>query len=479
MAKVKEFLELCGYTDEEEIKRTIPRLEESMRRAKMEPGDVEHAIDSMHKCYRSDLELESVRKMLGVWLKKWMALMHARDEYKKVVYHFHPGQPRAMLMLNLVSDDIYCDFADMLFYTIAGRIFNNNNRYLEMGEKAGLPPARAHCGASLIGLAIQAEGLLQPPDLIVNSVYQCDQQHKVAEMIAELWGVPQVKADTVADEAWGLFPDISDRAVKYWGATMEAELIKKTEEILGIEISDEVIQKSRHIYARMWRLLDEIHHVIADAERRPVNFGSFFIFDFAVLEPDRIIVNEGIPILELHLKELKERVERGYGVLPKGAPRIVLKCEMGGDMTCAPLPEDVGLNVVVPINATWLAEFEKHPVIDYARFKGASPTEKVAAAFLRKGYIRACDHHVWRVRELVRETNADGLIFDPVYQCRAFAGLPVMVKQTVEKDLGVPTMYLEVGAFDARDHNYDTMKTRMETFAELLKARKAMAEETK
>ena len=66
MAKVKEFLELCGYTDEEEIKRTIPRLEESMRRCKMEPEELDYAIESMHNCYRSDLELTSVRKIMGV-----------------------------------------------------------------------------------------------------------------------------------------------------------------------------------------------------------------------------------------------------------------------------------------------------------------------------------------------------------------------------------------------------------------------------
>jgi len=479
MAKVKEFLELCGYTDEEEIKKTIPRLEESMRRAKMPPEDVEHAIDSMRRVYRSDLELESVRKMLGVWLKKWMTLMLARDEYKKVVYHFHLGEPRAMLALNLVSDDIFCDYADMLPFIASGYIFNNLNRYLEMGEKHGLPPARAHCGASLLGLAVQAEGLLPPPDLIVGSDHQCDQQHKVAEMVSELWNVPLVKLDTVADEAWGLFPEVSDRAVKYFGTTMEAELTRKTEEILGIEISDEVIQKSRHIYARIWRLLDEIHRVILEADPRPVNFASAFPFEWAALEPDRIIISEGIAAMELHLEELKERVAKGYGVLPKGAPKVALKCELGGDMANKPLAEDVGLNVVVPLNATWLADFEKHPVVDYARFKGAPPMEKVAAAYLRKGYIRGGDHHVWRMKEIVRETNVDGLVFSPVYQCRAFAGLPVMVKQTVEKDLGVPTMYLETGAFDGRDHNYDTMKTRLETFAELLKARKAMAEETK
>ena len=176
MAKVREFLELCGYEDEELMKKDTPRLEEAMRRAKMPPEDIDHAIESLHKAYRSDLELKSVRKMLGVWLKKWMALMLARDEYKKVVYHFHLGEPRALLALNMVSPDIFCDYADMLTFVASGYIFDNITKYLEMGEKHGFPPARAHCGASLLGLAVQAEGILQPPDLIVGSDHQCDQQ---------------------------------------------------------------------------------------------------------------------------------------------------------------------------------------------------------------------------------------------------------------------------------------------------------------
>ena len=141
-------------------------------------------------------------------------------------------------------------------------------------------------------------------------------------------------------------------------------------------------------------------------------------------------------------------------------------------MTVLPLPEDSGLNVSVPTNAAWLAEFEKHPTPDYLRFKNASPMEKVAAAYLRKGYVRAGDHHIFRIKEVVKETGVDGHVFSPVYQCRAFSGLPVMMKQAVERDVGTPTMYLETGAFDARDHTYETMKTKTETFAELLKARK-------
>ena len=80
------------------------------------------------------------------------------------------------------------------------------------------------------------------------------------------------------------------------------------------------------------------------------------------------------------------------------------------------------------------------------------------------------------MKELQAKGLIDGLLYTPVYQCRSFAGLPVPIKQTLESEVGIPVMYLETGAMDGRDHTYETMRTKVETFAELLKARKAAEE---
>ena len=473
--RLREFMELCGYTDEEEIKQDTPRLEKALERARMTLADIDHGIDEMKRVYRSDLELVSVRKMMGVWLKKFIALMLCRDERKKVIYHIHPGVPRHVLMMNYASEDIYCDFPDSCFFMMAGQLLNILPRYLEMGEKHGMPPARAHCGINLLEVGLMAEGIIPKPDLLIVGSYQCDQSHKTAELLSERHKIPLVKADAVSDDPWGVFPDIYEESCKYFGESYD-EMLRKSAETIGIELTEEVINKARHTYARLWRNLDEIHRVIIDAEIRPVGFASSWFFEWAVLEPDRIMVEAGIPALELHRDELKERVAQGLGVLEKGAPRIALKCGMGGDMSVGPLLEDCGLNAVVPLNATFLDWWEKQPVPETLR--GESLGTRIAAGYLRKGYVRGGEHHVWRIREQAREVGADGLLFTPVYQCRCFAGLPVIVKQEVEKELGIPALYLETGAFDARDHSYEAMKTRVETFAELLRARKEAAAST-
>jgi benzoyl-CoA reductase/2-hydroxyglutaryl-CoA dehydratase subunit BcrC/BadD/HgdB len=478
MAKLKELLELCGYTEEEMIKKDTPRLEEAMRRAKMPLSDVDDAIDWMHTVYGSDLELESVRKMLGVCLKRFMALMLARDEYKKLVYQTVPGNQYLAAALNLAWDDILCDTVDDVLSGVATKIFNNINRYLEMGERHGLPPARAHCGLTLVALAVQAEGLIPPPDLIVSSNMRCDQQCKAAEMLAELWDVPLAVVDTVHDAQWGQFPEINERQVKYIGASI-AEVIKKTEEILDIEISDELFTKSKRIIDRLAWLIDRVHHVILKAEPPPLHLASYESFALSAIVLERIAINEGIPAIGLLLEELKQRIAEGSGVLPKGVPRVAVECGMGGDMCARCMVEEAGLNVVIPVNAIWVANFEKHRVIDWSRFKNAPTCEKIAAEFLSRGSDSGADGHLWRTKEIAKEGNVDGILFTPAYQCRGMTGLPAMTKATVEKELGKPILHLETGIVDARGHSASTMKTRVDAFAELLRARKATEEETK
>jgi benzoyl-CoA reductase/2-hydroxyglutaryl-CoA dehydratase subunit BcrC/BadD/HgdB len=479
MAKLKELLELCGYTEEEMIKKDTPRLEEAMRRAKMPLSDVDDAIDLMHTVYGSDLELESVRKMLGVCLKRFMALMLARDECRKVVYGFMPGgNAHLTVALNLAWDDIFCDTVEDVLSAVTSKIFNNMNRYLEMGERHGLPPARAHCGLTLITLAAQAEGLLSPPDLIVSSNMRCDQQCKAAEMLAELWDVPLAVADTVHDAQWGQFPEINERQVKYIGASI-AEVIKKTEETLDIEISDELFAKSKRIIDRFAWLIDKVHHVILEADPQPLHLATYESFDFLAPGPERVTIKEGVLAIGLLLEELKQRIAEGSGVLPKGVPRVATECGMGGDMCARCMVEEAGLNVVIPLNAIWISNFEKHHLIDWSRFKNAPTCEKIAAEILSRGSDSSADGHLWRTKEVAKEGNVDGILYTPAYQCRGLAGLPAMTKATVEKELGKPILHLEAGAADGRDHNASTMKTRVDAFAELLRARKATEEETK
>ena len=48
-----------------------------------------------------------------------------------------------------------------------------------------------------------------------------------------------------------------------------------------------------------------------------------------------------------------------------------------------------------------------------------------------------------------------------------------MAKKAIGEKLGIPVMVLEADCYDTRNYSAGQLKTKIETFAEMLKARKA------
>jgi benzoyl-CoA reductase/2-hydroxyglutaryl-CoA dehydratase subunit BcrC/BadD/HgdB len=49
----------------------------------------------------------------------------------------------------------------------------------------------------------------------------------------------------------------------------------------------------------------------------------------------------------------------------------------------------------------------------------------------------------------------------------------MITKRTIEKELGIPVLVLEGDCYDTRNYSAGQLRTRVETFAELLRAAKA------
>lgn len=50
-----------------------------------------------------------------------------------------------------------------------------------------------------------------------------------------------------------------------------------------------------------------------------------------------------------------------------------------------------------------------------------------------------------------------------------------LLKQFVEKQTGIPVLSLEMDVYDSRTYSAAALRTRVETFADMLRARKASA----
>jgi benzoyl-CoA reductase/2-hydroxyglutaryl-CoA dehydratase subunit BcrC/BadD/HgdB len=69
----------------------------------------------------------------------------------------------------------------------------------------------------------------------------------------------------------------------------------------------------------------------------------------------------------------------------------------------------------------------------------------------------------------------DGYVINYLYNCRPVAILSQIGKKYLEDKLGLPVLSLEEDVFDSRTYSAASLRTKVETFAYMLKEKKKLA----
>ena len=72
-----EFLELCGFQPEE-IERERPRIRQAFDQFGIDKDDIDRGISRIREYYA--IELQGVRRLLGVWVRELVDLALAGEE---------------------------------------------------------------------------------------------------------------------------------------------------------------------------------------------------------------------------------------------------------------------------------------------------------------------------------------------------------------------------------------------------------------
>jgi len=106
--------------------------------------------------------------------------------------------------------------------------------------------------------------------------------------------------------------------------------------------------------------------------------------------------------------------------------------------------------------------------------------ERVTVAHLRsRGANYSSLAYINQMKESISEAHVDGIIFFRHYSCRQYSIFPIKAKEVIEKELGVRVLLLEGDYCDFRSYNTQQMRTKLETFAEMVKSDKAARERNK
>jgi hypothetical protein len=460
-----ELLKLCGFEDEE-IEKERPRVEKSFERLGVGPEDMDTADQWVRQNH--DITLQGVRKLLGAWLKELIDVVLARDEGKRIVYFGFPAIPGPGLILSVSSEDVLVTAPDMVLDHTMGQIFNKLIPILEAGEANGLPPGHALCSLWQAKIGGITKGMIPVPDLALASSYFCDMGSKADDLVTALYGVPVAYIDGVMDSHWGEYPDYQPERVHYLGAQIN-QALKKAEKVLDIEIPPDAWEKAQKggqvFVCNLLRLLE-----LMRADPVPVSIVE--------LEPLEALsgastgrgIQEGIKAMEILIHELEGRVKAGIGVTEKGAPRVMIANGHCSDPRVTHLAEEVGLAVPLTFILSWGGGPPIKPKRTYA-----TPGETIADYELAAGLFHGTDAQIKRFEMGADVMKLDGFILNYLYNCRPAATASHNQKKYLEEKTGLPVLSLEVDAFDSRAYSAASLRTKVETFAQMLKEKKASA----
>jgi len=460
-----ELFKLCGFEDEE-IEEERTRIEKTFERLGIGPKDMEDANSWVRQNH--DVTLKGVRKLLGAWLKELIDLVLAKDDGKKIVYIGFPAILGPGLMLSASSEDVFVSAPDMVLDHTMGQIFNKLTPILEAGEANGLPSGHALCSLWQAKIGGVAMGMIPVPDLALASSYFCDMGSKADDLVTAKYGVPVAYIDGVMDSKWGEYPDYLPERVHYLGAQIN-QALKKASKVLDIRLAPDAWErsqkKSQPYVNNLLRLLD-----LMRADPVPVSMVELELLEALSSSSTGRGIRDGIKAIEILIHELEGRVKAGIGATEKGAPRVMINFGHTSDPRVTHLIEDVGLAVPLTRILAWVGG----PSFKVTRTYH-TPGEKIANYELAAGMFHGTDASIKRFQKGADLMKLDGFIVNYLYNCRPSALGSHIYKKHLEEKTGLPVLAIEEDNFDSRAYSAASLRTKVETFAEMLKAKKKSA----
>jgi hypothetical protein len=464
-----ELLKLCGF-EGDEIDREKPRIDRVFQRLELVPDDVKRGERWVNENH--DVELRGVRRLLRVWLMELVDLVLAKEEGKQIVYYGFPSIPAPTMAMkaaaNEASAELYCANPEAILCHTIGQIFNRLTPILELAEGNGLPPGHGLCSLPQLRVGALAKGIIPIPDLATGSSYYCDVGSKTEELLCERYGYRTIYVDGSMDSKWGEYPYFPPERAELLGTQIN-RLLGTSKESMGVEVTNDAWDRARSDGRSLRGALDRLGQLMM-ADPLPISAVEVSQARALAAGTTGRALTEGAEAVSILCDEVEKRVESGIGLVEKGAPRVLLFLASFSDPTIVHMMENAGLAVTgMPVAGSAKSSSPKEHLPDAY----TTIAEMRAASALRGGIYHSSFGLARRMEEAVRYSKADGFIWGYQFSCRPIAMGSHFVKQWVEEHTGVPTLSLEMDIYDSRNYNSATMRTKVEAFAEMLRARKA------
>jgi benzoyl-CoA reductase subunit B len=396
-------------------------------------------------------------------------LARARDEGRKVVYTFVPGNVTELIgalgMLPVLPE------INALQSGMRGR----SAGYIAEAEKAG--HSEDVCTYVKCDLGMLKSGNIGPtgtklpePDLLLLSYTGCFTFMKWFELLREAYKCPVAMLHVPYQTEGVASPEMR----RYVVDQLRTEVIPKLEAVAGRTLDGEELARRMALSARAE---EDLVKVWESARRRPSPIDGYFggVYYVGPIFSAFRGTEEAVAYYQELREEIEERAAAGEGPMTPDGP-------MG--------PERYRLVVEGPPNWTSFLDFwrmfsrEGAVVVSstYTRVGGlydtgfrhdpARPLESLAEYCLGCYTNLGLPARVALLERYIRDYAADGFFINSVKSCNSFSAGQLLMLRELEKRTGVPGGFIESDLVDPRYFGKANIENRVQSYLQMLEARR-------
>jgi hypothetical protein len=467
----EELLRMAGF-EGEELGKILPEWKVTAGRLGLTDEDIAYAVDE-YIPENWDLQYLGVRKMIGAYLREAIETAKTTDYKKqgvKIIYGILPAIATNYSALKQAAGaKAFVGFPDLMLVTVLNGFFHKAAPYFYKAENDGFTYGCRHCPLNKMRLSGFSTGLLAAPDVIWSWGFNCDEGPKTDEMIKHLispdWNyiVSRVPHDTYFGES---DDDLEDR-VKYVSEILKAGM-NSIAEMTGISVTQKNMQDAVDTVNRYAFKLGQLVSLACKADPLPLGGAALTQFQ----QPMTVPFNSGLQYmdeaLDIMIKELREAIKAGKGILPKGAPKLG--------------------SYFVPFCIPWVSRiFKENGVgMTFSETLTVSKKQLTASRYKDDPYLATAEQWLkmplgqnmgYEVESMVEKVQAyqpDGMLMGFFDFDRWLGAHQKMAAKLVEERTGVPHFYMESDFWDDRDYSSESLRTRIESISQILKMRKGL-----
>lgn len=341
-----------------------------------------------------------------------------------------------------------------------------SQRLIEYTESCGYSrDLCSYCKTSLAAYDTNIKttlGGLDKPDIITCTNTICDTHWKWFQIQAHrlkvpyfAFDIPSVVAGTSEKTMEGYidyvveqFFDFADFMKKYTGKTYSEKKMRR------------VLEKSERLCS-LWSEIYQYRKNVPSPYSGAETSAAFFPL---VVMPG---VDKGIKFYEKILADIKEMAAKGEGTITQGKEKFRLMYEGIPFWYRMRFMYDLAQYGAVVTYEPYTWSFAPRKTLDLPM---EDSLREVARIIMNLPYSYNLDARIKYFVENVREYKLDGVILHENMSCRPSSTGMTDLKEEIQKQTGVPVLILQCDMNDPRAFSEGPMKTRIESFVELMEA---------